>query len=368
MGDPIRVLHVFSGLRRNGAESRTMDIYRNIDREQVQFDFVVHTNKECDYDAEAKSMGAKIYNVPPYRIINHFSYKRAWHKLFEEHPEYDIIHIHTSNTAAPILEEAVRNNLNTRIVHSRNGHQSGFIKKTYLKITRKKINELSTHRFAVSQEAGNYVFGNKKYEIWPNAIDAEKYKFNVKLREEKKNSLDLQNKVVYGHIGRFIEQKNHTFLIDVFESISKKNKNSVLLLIGIGNDIEKVKHLVKEKSLDNNVYFLAKREDIPELLDVMDCFIFPSLFEGLPGVVLEAQANGLPCLISDTITKEVAITNLVTYESLDKSPDEWATLAIAMSTDIRIDTMKDFVEAGFDIKTLALKYHNFYKEVGRNNE
>lgn len=365
MSEPIRVLHVFSGLRRNGAESRTMDIYRNINREEVQFDFVVHTDKECDYDEEAESMGARIYRVPAYRIINHFSYKKAWHKIFGEHPEYDIIHIHTSNTAAPILEEAVKSNLKVRIVHSRNGHQSGLIKKEYLKLTRKRINELSTHRFAVSQEAGDYVFGNKNYEIWPNAIDAEKYKFDFQIRQERKKELGLENKTVYGHIGRFIEQKNHPFLIDVFESILKKDQNSALVLIGVGDEYDKIEQLVKKKEMEKSVYFLGKREDIPALLDMMDCFIFPSFFEGLPGVVLEAQANGLPCLISDAITKEAAITDLVKYESLSEKPDKWASMAIEMSTRNRKNTMMDFIAAGFDIKSLARKYQLFYKEVER---
>lgn len=357
----VRVLHVFSGLRRNGAESRTIDIYRKIDKSKVQFDFMVHTFDECDYDKEVLELGAKIYHIKSYRIVNHFSYIKAWDVFFKAHPEYKIVHIHVSNIAAPILYAAKKNNVEVRIVHSRNGHQSELVKILYLKLTRKCINKWATHRFAVSKEAGNYVFGTAEYEVWPNAIEVSRYLFNEKIRDEYRKELNLVNCHVYGHIGRFIKQKNHRFLIEIFEGIYSKDNNSRLLLIGVGDDKEKIENYVKELGLEDVVIFLGKRTDIPQLLSIMDVFLFPSLFEGLPGVVLEAQANGLPCLISEHITKEVAITDLVEYMSLKESSDNWAIRSMAQSRREDLNVYQMFLSKGFDIEDLAVKYDIFYR-------
>lgn len=284
----MRVLHVFSGLRRNGAESRTMDIYRNIDRSRVQFDFVVHTNEKCDFDEEVLQMGAKIYRVPSYKIYNHVVYCATWDKLFQKHPEYNVIHIHTTNTAAPILAMAKKNGVQHRIVHARNAMQSGFIKKQFLKMTRKQINDAATLRFAVSKEAGDYVFGKEKYKILPNAIETRKYKFSMQNRECYRKKLNIENKITVGHIGRFIEQKNHTWLIDVFQAFHVKHPESALLLVGVGEKEQEIEEYVRNRKLTDAVIFLGKRSDVPKLLSALDVFVFPSLFEGLPGVVLEA--------------------------------------------------------------------------------
>lgn len=366
--DTIRVLHVFSGLRRNGAESRTMDIYRNIDRQKMQFDFMVHTTEKCDFDEEVLSMGAKIFRVPAYRIINHFEYERAWDSFFSNHPEYSIIHIHTSNVAAPILKMACKHEVPTRIVHSRNGHQTGIIKKQYLRLTRSTINSLATHKFAVSREAGEYVFGKAKFDVWPNAINARVFQFDNNMRDKLRKEMNLQDSHVYAHVGRFIEQKNHAFLIEVFSEILKNDNKAELILVGIGDEMDKIKQLVESKHMNHRVHFLGKRDDIPDLLNTFDVFLFPSLFEGLPGVVLEAQANGIPCLISDTITREAAITDLVVYKSLQDSVKEWANSAISLLNTVRSTTLDVFIQSGYDIVGLAQKYQDFYLEVARSND
>src|SRR5699024_10054772 len=362
MNEPIRVLHVFGRLDAGGAESRVMDIYRQIDKTKIQFDFVIHTEDECFYSKEVRELGGKIHSLTRFNGKNYFQYKKEWKKLLENNPEYDIIHGHQTTTAFVYLKIAKKMRRSVRIAHARNSNKESLFKYFSSKLSK----FFATHLFAVSKEAAISEFGkreikNKNVFTIPNAINAKKYTFNRKVRNEIREKMGLQNKLIVGHIGRFHPQKNHGFLIDVISSLSEKDDNLSLLLIGEGELEEDIKNKVEKLDLKQNVQFLGCRSDVSDLLQAIDVIIFPSYYEGLPGAILEAQAAGLPCVISDNVTKEVQLTNLVEFKPIEESPKEWAQLALKKGKfTTRENTFEIFLNKGYDIRSVAKFYEYFY--------
>lgn len=368
---PLRVLHVFGKLDRGGAESRTMDIYRNIDRNKIQFDFIVHTQEECVFDSEIKQMGGRIFSVPRFNGKNLLQYCSVWDKIFIEHPEFSIIHGHMTNTAFIYLSVAKKHGVPVRIAHSRSASEENLFKKVLVILTRPILNKVVTNRFAVSKEAGKFVFGGKKYSegnvnIIKNAIDAGKFIYNPAIRKEMREELQVEDNFVIGHVGRFHYAKNHDFLIDVFAKILEKKSNTVLLLVGTGELEESIKQKARKMGVFNSIKFLGLRSDVERMMQAMDVFVFPSRYEGLPGVVLEAQASGLPCVISDTITDEVKITSLVDSLSLKLPITEWAQAVLAKEEYFRENMYDKIAGANFDIKQQAKKLEKFYLRVLKN--
>ncbi|NMA84154.1 MAG: glycosyltransferase family 1 protein [Epulopiscium sp.] len=363
----IRILHVFGALNSGGAESRTMDIYREIDRNIVQFDFLVHTHEKGFFDDEIRALGGNIYRVPRFNLKNLTSYIRGVDDFFRDHKEYRIIHGHILSTAFIYFKIAKKYNIPVRIAHSRSGTRAQLNIVNIIKELTEKLSKLYvTDMLAVSKIAGYSAFGKRdvdsgKVAIMPNAIKADKYTFNKNLRQDTRKELNIENSFVVGHIGRFSPQKNHEFIIDIFNEIKKKNEHSKLILVGEGPLRSSVKSKVLKLGLEKDVLFLGVRSDVPNLLNAMDTLLFPSTHEGLPGVVLEAQASGLPCIISDKITSEVRITDLVEYLSLDKSAGYWADVVLDYSSKIiRKNTYDKIVEAGYDTKAVAKWYESYY--------
>jgi len=358
----IRVLQVFSVMNRGGSETMIMNYYRNIDRSKIQFDFVVHTKKKGAYDEEIKSLGGQIFHIPFFYGYNLFSYQKAWHSFFQLHPDYKIIHIHYFTIAGAILPIAKKYNITTRIVHSHIAVKTiPFIRFIRLHSLRFFAIRNATDRFACGSDAGFFFFKNKNFVVMNNAIDAEKFKFNPSLRNKIRSKLELNDKFVIGHIGRFNIQKNHAFVIDVFKEVLNLNKNAVLLLIGEGSLKQEMKDKVLNLGLEDKVIFTGIRPDIQELLQAMDVFLFPSLYEGLPVTIIEAQAAGLKIIASDTISKEANITDLVQNYSLEKSPALWAEIVYNNGNKyIHKDTLVEIIDAGFDIKSNVKWLENFY--------
>ena len=324
----IRVLHVLGGLNRGGAETMVMNLYRNIDRSKVQFDFIVHTKNKCDYDDEIKSLGGRVYNVPKYTGKNHFEYKKAWIRFFKEHSEYKIIHGHVRSTAAIYLKIAKKNGLTT-ISHSHNTSSgkglSAVVKNTFQYPTR----YVAEYLFACSEFAGKWLFGRKSlhkdnFYILNNAIDGKSFIFDKKIREDKREEFKIKDRFVIGHIGRFHPQKNHDFLIDIFKKVHDINNNAVLMLVGDGELKQIIQEKIENLGLCDSVIFTGVRSDIPDLLQAIDVFVFPSIFEGLGIVAVEAQAAGIPCIVADTIPKEAYITDLIKSISLSEPVDVWS--------------------------------------------
>lgn len=359
MEKPYRVLHIVPNMDSGGIENLIMNIYRNVDRTKIQFDFIVHYNKECFFDKEIISLGGKIYRFPVMEDKNIFKYIKSLKKFFKAHREYKVVHGHMASLAFIYLGIAKKYNIPVRIVHS---HGTSHLKtiKGYAKYFLFKFAKYNAnYYFACSTEAGEYLFGkNAKFEFIPNAIDLEKFKYNLSVREKVRKQLNIENKLVIGHVGRFNLQKNHTFLIDIFLKINEKEPNSILVLVGKGELENKIKEKIKKYNLEEKVKLLGVRKDVADLYQAFDVFLMPSLFEGLPLTGVEAQASGLACFFSDTITKEVKISNYTKFISLDKTDEYWSK-EILNSLDYNRQNAKINFDL-FDIKKLSKKLENFY--------
>lgn len=365
MSEPIRILHVLGGLNLGGAESRIMDLYRNLDRNEIQFDFLVHSAAEQYFDKEVEKLGGRIYRVPQFRLYNLFSYKRALRHFFAEHHEFRAVHGHMTSTASVYLPIAKKAGVPVTIAHSRSAGVSGGLKGIATKWLRRSLKHRADYCLACSKEAGEAVFGKKwveqgKVEVIPNAIDASKYVFDEEKRRKMRQDLGIQDKFVIGHVGSFREPKNHTFLIQVFAKLLERRSDAVLLLLGEGALMEQVKRQTEELGLSDAVRFLGNRSNVADYYQAMDYLVFPSLYEGLPGTVVEAQTCGLKCLISDTITSEVRITDLVTVFSLERSAEEWADYVLLHCTYERRGRLEDIVKNGFDINAQVERYKEIY--------
>lgn len=365
MAEAIRILHVLGSTNLGGAESRIMDIYRNIDREKIQFDFLVHQADTGYYDAEIESLGGRIYRVPRFKVYNFFTYKKALQKFFEEHHEFQAVHAHMTSTAAIYLPIAKKNGISMTIAHARSaGVDKGLKGKITLWI-RKPLKHRCDYMFACSGLAAEAVFGRKntlsgKVKIIPNAIDVAPFCYRKRVRDRMRSALGVEDKFVVGHVGRFHYAKNHEYLLKVFAKIAEKKENAVLFLLGEGSLMEEMKITAASLGIDKKVYFFGNIRETWDYYQAMDFFVFPSRFEGLPGTVVEAQSAGLRCLISDTIAKEVEITELVTYKSIEDDPAEWADYVLGHEKYVREDMYEQIAAAGYDVKEQAKRYEQFY--------
>ncbi len=368
----IRVLEVLAGMNRGGVETTLMNIFRSIDREQVVLDFLLTTDKECDYSAEIRELGGKIYFVPN-RKEGFTKNRKALDEFFKSHPEYKIVHMHgASLTYIEPLKAAKRAGVPVRIIHSRNTQQSGSKLHVLLHYWhQRQIKDVATHYFACSGLARDWMYGKRipkdECRIINNGIISRKFVFDEAVRKQVRGELGLgNNEFAVVNVGRLADQKNHGFLLDVFKEIVKINPDSKLFLIGEGPNRGKIEEKIREYKLNDKVQLLGVRGDINVLLQGMDLFLMPSLYEGLPGSVVEAQGSSLPCLLSDTITKEVAITNLVQYMSLQDDAAKWAETAEEMwKNSGRRNTREEIVDAGFDMENIAAEMQQFYLEVGK---
>ena len=360
-----RVLHVIQKMGYGGIETLIMNIYRNIDRTKIQFDFAKNTEEKGEYEEEIEKLGGKIYKLPKRR--NHFLfYKKAWNQFFKEHQgEYSTIHMHVSSlTDIQPLISAKKYGVKNRLIHSHNTFQKGILHNILNRVHRVYIRKYATKLLACSTEAGEYCFGNQKFEVIKNGIDSKKYIYNDDTRKKIRSMLNMPEEILaLVHVGRFSEQKNHTFLIDIFKEIYNRNKNARLFLVGDGVLKESIETKVKELKLQDKVIFLGTMDNVNEILQAMDAFLLPSLHEGLPVVGIEAQAAGLPIYISDTVSPEVKITNLVTFYPLQESAENWAkNILNTIDTKKRSNTQSQIIQAGYDIVNTAKTLEKYYEE------
>ena len=344
-----------------------MGIYRNIDRSILQFDFMVHNNStHGHFDDEILSMGGRIYKITP-RKQGFIANIRELNKFFSEH-RYKIIHAHLSSLSyVEPFKIAKKYGVPHRIVHSHSTKQGGGRFHRYLHALNKlSINAFATDFFSCSQLAAKWMFpkeiylGNK-YKVIRNAIEVKKYAYNPRIRDNKRIELGIQDKFVVGHVGRFHPLKNHVFIIDIFKQIKKLKSDSILMLVGDGDLKGKIETYIKENELEDSVVLTGVRNDVNELLQAMDIMIFPSLYEGFPLILVEAQTAGLPCVISRTITEEVKITDLVTQISLDYPPEYWANIVLEIINKYSREDKSDHIKSlGFDIEDIAQYMQNYY--------
>lgn len=368
MSEPIRVLQVVTHMNRGGLENMIMNYYRKIDRTKVQFDFLTHRAEENqDFADEIKKLGGKIYHVSR---LNPFSYRylSELNNFFQTHKEYRVIHVHQDCLSGVILKVAKKNGVPVRIAHCHNSNQDKGIKYIIKLIYKKNIKVYATKLFACGDKSGKWMFETDKFETLPNAINAKEYIFDASRRNTMRKELNLGESYVIGHVGRFSKVKNHEFLLDVFESINRLDKNTKLLLVGTGERKKDIEKIVKEKKLEENVIFTGLRTDINVIMQAIDVFVLPSLYEGLPVTMVEAQAAGLPCVISDRVPLECKITENVEQLSLDSSINGWADVIMKYQNYQRKNAYQTIVDKNFDIENNAVYLQNYYIEQYRNHE
>ncbi|MZQ83646.1 glycosyltransferase [Paenibacillus sp. 5J-6] len=364
MGGPVRVLHAVVNMNRGGAEVLIMNLYRNIDRTMIQFDFL--TCKEGEFDAEIIEMGGRIHRIPYVSDVGHFAYINALNKFFLDHSEYKIVHSHMDKMSGFVLRSAKRAGVPVRIAHSHSTNNEGsFLKRMYKMYAGKSIISNATHLLACSKNAAKWLFKKEadKADILKNGIECEKFLFSSEVREQVREELNLQTEdVVVGHVGRFCHPKNHTFLLDIFYEFSKLIPNSVLVLAGDGPLRSDIEMKVKKLNLENRVKLLGVRNDINRLLQAYDVFVFPSIYEGLPVTLIEAQGAGLPCVISDVVTKEVDLgVHLIEYSSLfDQAIWVEKIRDIAARNRHRETSASILFQKGYDIRHSAKWTQEFY--------
>lgn len=360
---PIRVAHIIGKLTAGGVEAVVYNYYKNIDHSRFQFDFFYDKDSPFTPPKELVELGANFYPIPSYKNI--FSYIGSLVRLFKKN-KYLIVHSNM-NTLSPFsLYAAKLSGVPVRIIHNHSTAGKGEFKKNCLKYALKPFAKcFATKYCACGNYAGKWLFGKKTFDsgkitVFKNAIDLTKFKFNEDIRKKVRHELNVEDKLVVGHIGRFCKQKNHEFLIKVFEKIHDIKQNSVLVLVGVGELEKEIKNLVHQKKLDDCVKFLGKRNDCNELYQVMDVFVLPSNYEGLGIVGIEAQSVGIPSLFSENIPLETKISPNVKFLSLEDSSEKWAKEAIELS---KLGIARDnsyAADHGYDIKKEAFKLVEFY--------
>lgn len=372
--EPIRVLQIVGRMDRGGIENFIMNIYRNIDREKVQFDFLTHYGREAAFNDEIRAMGGRIYAMPALkRDEQHanywklFQYIKSLNVFFKGHPEYKILHGHMTNTAAIYMPIAEKYGVTTRIAHSHSTRsKSGMLGKV-TDLLQKPIYKYATDWFACSKKASYWFFPREvvedgKVTVVPNAVDAEKFRFRPEVRNRMRIELGVENSLVIGCVARFRPEKNHIFLLSVFKCLLNKRPDAVLMFAGEGPCEDEVKQKTEELGIEDKVKFLGMRTDIPDVLQAMDVFTLASLWEGLPVTGIEAQASGLRCVVSDGVTEEMNAIDMVDFISLDAPVEEWADRLIRAASHPREDTFEKMKAAGYDIHTTAPWLQEFYLE------
>lgn len=360
---PIRILHVVTYMGCGGIENMLMNYYRCIDRSKIQFDFLVHRDFRADFDDEIESLGGKIYRLP--RLIPwSMEYRKRLNAFFKEHPEYRIVHSHINCLSAVILKAAKKNGVPIRIAHSHTSRITMRLAYPVVLFYRRLIPKYANECLACGKEAGNWLFSGAPYKILNNAIHAEQYVYKAEERTQIRQQLNIPDDAfVVGHVGGISAVKNHTFLIDVFSHIKKQKDNVYLLLIGDGPLRSEIEQKAQSLGLSGNVIFTGVRSDVAHLMQAMDCFVFPSIIEGLPVALLEAQAAGLPCLVSSSVSAEAVKTKTVVRMDLSEGADIWARHVCEMEDIPRADTLQDIVRAGYDVKTNVKFLQDYYFEL-----
>lgn len=371
--EPIRVLHIVGRMDRGGIETMIMNLYRNIDRTKVQFDFLAHYGREAVYNDEIRALGGHIYEMPALKDETHvyywrlFAYTAALNKFFKEHQEYKIIHCHMTNTAAIYMPIAKKYGVTCCISHSHSSRGKAGLLGVVTNILQKPIYKNATDWFACSKVAAEWFYPANavkagKVKIVANAVDGKRFRFSEEKRAETKKQLGLDNQLVIGCVGRLRKEKNQIFLVDVMCEVLKKCPDAVLVCAGDGPCEEEIRNRAAELGIQDKVMLLGMRTDIPDVMQAMDVLAMPSLFEGLPVTGIEAQASGLSILASTGVTDEMNAIDMVEYLPLTAPKSEWAEKLIKLAQKPRRDTFQEIKAAGYDINTTAPWVQNFYLE------
>ncbi len=367
MDEQVRILHIVNSMNRGGIETLLMSLYRNVDRKRIQFDFLSHTKDSC-FTKEIESLGGRVYCIPRFSFWRFDKQYQEYVNFFAEHSEYQIVHSHINLSSLGVLRAAYKAGVPVRICHLHNTNRkekhiplSYRCKKLVFPLTSRFL----THRFACSKLVAMHGYGKKSEEavIIKNGVETEKFQFCLANRIRKRKELDWKDKRVFLDVASLTTQKNHSFLIEVFNEILKLEKNAILALAGTGSLRTQIETQVKRLGIEENVQFLGARNDVPDLLRAADLFLLPSLYEGFGIALLEAQTAGIFSVASDSIPREVDVADLIRFVSLEESANRWAQIALEEVNRKRKsrETYAEIVKnAGYDICTSVKELTEFY--------
>lgn len=363
-GEPIRILHMIGSFEVGGSQALVINLYKAIDRNKIQFDFIVDHPDRMELASVVQELGARIFYMPTFVGKNILQVKKAWNNFFKEHPEYKILHSHVRSYASVYLPIAKKHGLKT-IIHSHSTSNGSGITSVVKRIMQYPLRHQADYFFGCSVEAGKWLFGEKivkseQYYLLKNAIDVNAYRYDPEKRIEYRKLLGVEDAKVFVHVGRFHPAKNHMFLLEVYSEIHRQNQNTVLVLIGDGDLKEAIQTKIQELNLSESVIMLGNRKDVPELLQAADCFLFPSLYEGLGIVAIEAQAAGLPCVCAENVPRLVNVSDDCYFAPFDVA--QWVEIALKTQA-IREDMYQKIAEQGFDVKESAKWLTNFYLKI-----
>lgn len=367
-----RILHIVSELNMGGIQAFLMNIYRNIDKEKIQFDFLINDASKGFFEDEILSFGGKIYKVTS-RKKSISKNKKELNEFFKKHKEYQCVHFHCSNLSyiEPLIA-AQRNQVPVRIIHSHSTNLPNNIMHKFLHIFHKrKLNKIATDFFACSDLAGKWLYDgvvdSKNVVLIQNGIKVDDYIYNKKLRDYYRKKFNIENNVVFGNVGRFCEAKNHLFLLETFNLIKDKIPNSIMFLIGDGELHEQISNKINDLKLQDKVFLLGARNDVSNILQAIDYIIMPSKWEGFPVALLEEQASGLPCFVSNKVTTQAKINNNVFYFSLEDGYKKWADYICELYDKQNRITNADLIKKkGYDISNTISILEKFYCRSKKN--
>ena len=363
MPEPLKVLQMIASLYNGGSQTMVMNLYKNIDKDRIQFDFIVD-HPEYDYYKELiEQMGGHVYVMPLFNGRNLMKVRKAWNDLFVNHPEYRIVHSHARSYASVYLPIARKHGVKT-IIHSHNTSDGKGISSIVKKITQYPLRYQSDYYFGCSKDAGRWLFGDRiinsdRFYVLNNAIDAKQFRYSKEVRDRYRKEFGLGEENAYIQVGSLSDQKNHVFTVEVFRKLCKFQPDCKLFIVGVGENEEKIRSLIRKYNLNNNVILLGRRNDVNSLLQMADCYIMPSVFEGLSVAAIEAQASGIRCFLSDVVSKDVCITDVCEFLPLDV--DKWVE---ALNKRLeKKDTYQMIVNAGYEISDTANWLTEFYEGI-----
>ena len=372
MDKKVKVLYFVDRMRRGGIQTLLYEYTKFLDKSKIDICFLVLDDGiHYDLEDEISKLGAKIYKLngiwpnSPFYLIK---YNKALNAFFKEHNDFDVVHLHSSSKNFWVLKYAKKYGINTRISHS---HNIAFQSKNPLKIFvgnifKPLLIKYSTDYFACSKEAGIWLFGDKivnsdKFKVIKNGVDIDKYKYNSEIRNNIRKEYNIKDEeVLLGNVGRFTNQKNHLFLVEIFNDLLKQNDKYKLMLVGIGELENDIKAKLEEYNILDKVIFTGFKTNVNDYLNAIDLFVLPSKYEGLPLVLIEAQANGLKCITSKgVVTEEAKVSSQLDYIELNESTAQWVDYII--NCDIsRVDTSNSISKSGFDIKDTVAFLQSYY--------
>ena len=365
----IRVLHILHSMNRGGAENAIMNYYRHIDRSMVQFDFLLTEQNKSQFEDEIISLGGKVYRVPLLRMSNPFPYLKAVSSFFDMHPEYKIVHSHTSSKSFFPLWIAKRKGIPVRIAHSHGSHSEASFNGRIRDLLKFPLKNVATNYLACGVEAAKWLYGGDlfkdgKVKILPNVIECSRFAYNNDIRNDYRIKLGLsENSLLLGCTARFCYPKNQVFAVDVFKKIHDIVKNSKLILVGDGEQRAEIESRISNYGLEDSVIFTGVVSNVSDYEQAMDIYLMPSFYEGLPLSLIEAQISGLKCFVSTGIPKEVDKTGLVTFLPLSDGAKNWAEIIIANRNYVRRSYLCELKQAGYDAETSAKHLEQLYLDL-----